>query len=175
MKQSNDLKLKKLIAVKRYLSGDATYRELAGDLGVSKSTLQRWVIWYKTHGSFDEAAPAASYSAEFKLSALQHMWDNRLSYSQTTLHFKIAGYDLLRRWARLFNARGVAALMPDPPQQTQRMTIPSTNPEEKIDPQPTQKELLEQIAYLKMENAYLKKLHALVQSQESKAPVKKRK
>jgi transposase len=55
------------------------------------------------------------------------------------------------------------------------MTIPTTKPEEKNNDQLSQEELLKQIAHLQMENAYLKKLQALVRSQGSKAPLKKRK
>lgn len=163
------------MAVKRYLAGGIVYRDLAAQLGISRSVLQRWVAWYQAHGSFDASAADGPHSAEFKLSALQYMWDNRLSYAQATVHFKIEGHGTLRQWARQFLQHGVTALMPDPTRRPPRMTIPTTKPEPKSNDQLTQKELLEQIAYLQMENAYLKKLQALVQSQGSKAPVKKRK
>jgi transposase len=170
MKHSNDVKLD---AVKRYLRGGIVYRDLASSVGISKSVLQRWVAWYKTHGTFDLVTPAQSADVEFKLSALRHMWENRLSYAQVTLHFKIEGHNTLRQWERRYRQDGVAALMPDPTPAS--MTIPTTKPEPKSSDQPSVEELLAQNAQLRMENAYLKKLQALVQSQGSKAPVKKRK
>ncbi len=172
MKHDNYLKL---MAVKRYLAGGIVYRDLAAELGISRSVLQRWVAWYQAHGCFEPVASAESHTAEFKLSALQHMWDNRLSYAQATVYFKIEGHNTLRQWARQFLQDGVTGLMPAPTRPPPRMTIPTIKPEPKSNDQLTQKELLDQIAYLQMENAYLKKLQALVQSQGSKAPGKKRK
>ena len=172
MKHSKRLKL---IAVKRYLSGGVVYRELASKHGISRSALQRWVTWYKAHNSFEPTKPAEPHSAEFKLSALQYMWDNRLSYGQATVHFKIDGHNTLRKWACLLRQQGVTALMPDRPPQHKSMTIPTTKPEEKKSEQPSYADLIAQNQHLLMENAYLKKLQALVQSQGSKALVKKRK
>jgi transposase len=53
--------------------------------------------------------------------------------------------------------------------------LPTTKAEQKANEKPTVEELLAQNAQLRMENAYLKKLQALVQSRGSKAPAKKRK
>lgn len=165
----------KLIAVRRYLKGGITFRELSADLEVSRSALQRWVAWHRAHGSFAAAVADEPHSAEFKLTALNHMWDNRLSYAKATIDFKIEGHHTLRRWARQFLKNGAAALMPDPLISPPSMTIPTTKPEQESGDQPTVESLKKQIDQLQMENAYLKKLQALVQSQASKAPVKKRK
>ena len=165
----------KLMAVKRYLRGGVTYRDLAARLGIARSALQRWVAWYQVHGAFRHGKSAEAYSVEFKLSALQHMWDNRLSYGQASVHFKLDDHHLLRRWAFQLRKNGVTALMPALPSPSMSMTIPTTQPEEKKNEQPTYAELLAQNGFLQMENAYLKKLQALVQSQASKASVKKRK
>jgi len=42
------------------------------------------------------------------------------------------------------------------------------------DEQRTQEELLQELAYLRAENAYLKKLKALIDAERTQAPVKKR-
>lgn len=172
MKHSNDVKLD---AVKRYLRGGIVYRDLAAGLGISKSVLQRWVAWYRTHGDFESAKAAQLPDAEFKLSALRHMWENRLSYAQVTLDFKIEGHNTLREWERQYRQDGVVAFVPDPPRLPISMTLPTTKAEQKANEKPTVEELLAQNAQLRMENAYLKKLQALVQSRGSKAPAKKRK
>ena len=92
----------KLMAVKRYLRGGITYRDLAARLGIARSALQRWVAWYQVHGEFGPGKSADAYSVEFKLSALRHMWDNRLSYGQASVHFKLDDHHLLRRpWKQL--------------------------------------------------------------------------
>lgn len=172
MKHSNDLKL---AVVKRYLRGGIVYRDLAANVGISKSVLQRWVAWYEAHGGFDSATPGQTPDAEFKLAALRYMWENRVSYAEVTLRFKIEGHNTLRQWARQYRQDGVAALMPDQTRQPKSMTIPTTKPEPKSGVEPSVEELLKQNLQLRMENAYLKKLQALVQSRVSNAPLKKRK
>ena len=163
--------------VQDYLSGGGGYKALSQRHGMAnRSLVERWVMAYQLHGDAGlRKKPRSRYDADFKLSVLQHMWENRLSYAKVTLHFKIEGHNTLRRWARQYRENGVAALMPDPSRQHSRMTIPTIKPEPKNNDQLTVQELIEQNNQLRMENAYLKKLQALVQSQASKAPVKKRK
>ena len=52
----------KLAAVRRYQRGGIVYRDLANELGISKSVLQRWVAWFQTHGSFTDRKPAQAIS-----------------------------------------------------------------------------------------------------------------
>lgn len=171
MKHDN---LFKVAAVRRYLRGGIVYRDLANELGISKSALQRWVAWFHKHGSFIERKRARAYSPEFKLSVLQHMWENQISHTQTCLHFEIPDHTSVGNWARLYATGGVNALMPSKKDVLAPMTIPTTKPETPAkDADRTQKQLLKQIEQLRMENAYLKKLQALVASQGSKASVKK--
>ena len=166
----------KLAAVRRYLRGNIVYRDLANELGISKSALQRWVTWHQAHGSVPEAPSARPYSVEFKVAALRHMWENQLSYSQTAVLFKIPNHTILSSWARLYRNEGVAALMACDRKENTPMTIPTTKPEASAkDADRTEKQLIAEINQLRMENAYLKKLQALVASQGSKASVKKRK
>lgn len=164
----------KLAAVRRYLRGNIVYRDLAMELGVSKSGLQRWVAWHQAHGGVSETERAECYSVEFKVAVLQHMWENRLSYSQTAVLFKIPNHTILGSWARLYRNEGVSALMPRDIRENERMTIPTAKPEGPVkDADRTQKQLIQEIEQLRMENAYLKKLQALVASQGSKALAKK--
>jgi transposase len=158
----------KLAAVRRYLRGGIVYRDLAAELAVSKSVLQRWVAWYRTHGSIAVPQSGESYSVEFKVAVLHHMWENQLSYSQTAVHFKITNHTILSTWARLYHNEGVTALMPHAREKQKRMTIPTAKPEAPTKgAERTQKQLIKEIEQLRMENAYLKKLQALVASQAS--------
>jgi transposase len=164
----------KLAAVRRYLRGGIVYRDLANELGISKSALQRWVAWFHKHGGFIERKPAHAYAPEFKLSVLQHMWENHLSHSQTSLHFDIPDHTSVGNWARLYATGGVNALMQSQKDDSASMTIPTTKPETpSTGADQSQKQLLKEIEQLRMENAYLKKLQALVASQGSKPSGKK--
>jgi transposase len=56
------------------------------------------------------------------------------------------------------------------------MAAPTTKPEPKGDDEKrTREDLLVELQHLRMENAYLKKLRALVQAQQKATPPKKRK
>jgi transposase len=171
MKHDNHFKL---AAIRRYLRGGIVYRDLANELGISKSALQRWVAWHQAHGSAPETARDQPYSVEFKVAALRYMWENQLSYSQVAVLFKIPNHTILSIWARLYRNEGVAALMERDRKVDKRMTIPTAKPEAPTkDAERTQEQLIAENAQLRMENAYLKKLQALVASQGSKASAKK--
>jgi transposase len=164
----------KLAAVRRYQRGGIVYRDLANELGISKSVLQRWVAWFQTHGSFTDRKPAQAYTIEFKMAVLQHMWENRLSHSQTAVFFNIPAHSIVGKWARLFKTGGANALMLRPRETATPMTIPTTKPEAPSkDAERTPAQLVKENEQLRMENAYLKKLQALVASQGSKASAKK--
>ena len=173
MKHDNQFKL---AAVRRYLRGGIVYRDLANELGVSKSVLQRWVAWFRAHGRFVDGKPTHSYTAEFKLAVLQHMWENQLSHSQAAVLFKIPVHTIVGKWARLYKSEGANALMIRPRDIAAQMTTPTTKPEAPVkDDDRTPEQLRAEIQHLRMENAYLKNLQALVASQGSKASAKKRK
>jgi len=165
----------KLAAVRRYQRGGIVYRDLANELGISKSVLQRWVAWFQTHGSFTERKPAQAYTIEFKMAVLKHMWENQLSHSQTAVFFNIPAHSIVGKWARLYETGGANALMLRPREKTATpMTIPTTKPEAPSkDAERTTEQILKENEQLRMENAYLKKLQALVASQGSKASAKK--
>ena len=72
----------KLMVVQRYLSGTAGYQLLSEWHGVGHSMVRRWGDLYGQHGAAGLAKKFSHYSAEFRLSVLQHMWDNDLSYGR---------------------------------------------------------------------------------------------
>ena len=128
-----------------------------------------------------EAPPLASskratFSASQKLEILQYMWVNQLSYMQAAAHFNIRSPGVIPGWERCYHSDGINALaprqrgrpkkMPDLPPPKQKLPID--------DDTRTREELLAEVNHLRMENAYLKKLKALVQQQQAVAPKKRR-
>ncbi len=109
---------------------------------------------YQAHGEAGITKKYTSFSPSEKVEILQYMWANQLSYMQTAAHFNVR------------SRRGRPKKMPElPPQQ------PKAPPD---DDTRTREELLAEVNYLRMENAYLKKLKALVQRQQAAAPKKRR-
>ena len=162
--------------VQEYLEGPMGYVALGKKYDLQHSTVKRWVSWYQTHGMEGLKKKFTHYSAEFKLSVLRHLWDNALSYSQVATHFNIRNPGILAQWVRLYRHGGLGALEPRRKGRQSTMPTPSKMPSPNQEPATQSHEaLLEELNYLRLENAYLKKLQALVQAKEKLARVRKRK
>ena len=167
----------KHMVVRDYLSGHDGYRALARRHGVAnRSLIERWVAAFRLHGDAGLSKKRGRYDADFKLSVLQHMWENQLSITQSAAKFDIRRHSTVGDWERAYREGGVKALMPPPTRRPKKMTIPTTKPE--VPPgedKRSREELLAELEHLRMENAVLKKLHALVQAKQNSAAPKKRK
>lgn len=165
----------KLAVVEHYLAGADGYKAVGRDHGIAYSLVKRWVAFYRHHGADGlKARPRLRYSAEFKLSVVQHMWDNNLSYAETSAHFNIRAQCYVGIWERSFSEGGDEATVPTAQPTPTTMPDPQTNPAPLTEAVPNdetrpREELLVELNYLRMENAYLKKLEALVQANQKAA------
>ena len=167
----------KLKIVQDYLNGPAGDKALAKRYGVPSSMIKKWAGLYRAHGRDGLTKKKASwYSAEFKLSVLKHMWDNVSSFGQTAATFNIRHHAIVGVWERSYRDGGFDALIPRPRGRPKQMCAPPTKPESSpADEKLNREELLAELNQLRMENAYLKKLQALVQARQKATPPKKRK
>jgi transposase len=166
----------KLSVVQQYLDGEGGYTALAREHRLAHSLVKRWVQRFRTHGSEAFKKKFSHYSAEFKLLVLRHMWENELSYGQTAVQFDIRNPGALGVWERSFHSGGLEALKPRPRGRSTAMAVPTAKPDTPSDDEKrSREELLAELDYLRMENAYLKKLQALVQARPKQVPPKKRK
>src|SRR5438128_790939 len=85
-KHSEQFKLK---VVQDYLSGTRGYTSISTQYAVNRSAVARWVSLYQVHGTEGLTKKFRHYSAQFRLSVLQHMWDNELCYGQVAAVFNI--------------------------------------------------------------------------------------
>lgn len=157
----------KLAIVEQYRSGNEGYGLLAARHGVHHAKVRLWVRLYQMHGIAGLERKFSHYSAQFKLTVLQHMWDKKLSYGQAAAAFNIRSQGVLPHWERCYHHGGLDALMPR--QRGKPTKMPDSPPTKKQsstdDASRTRDELLAEVNHLRMENAYLKKLDALVQAQ----------
>lgn len=167
----------KQMVVQDYLSSHEGFRALSLRLGMSnRSLIERWVAAYRLHGDAGLRKKRSRYDADFKLSVLHHMWENRLSVTQTAAKFDIRRHSTVGDWERAYREGGADALASRPITRPKKMTLPTTKPEVPTgEDTRSREELMQELAYLRMENAYLKKLRALVQAKEASAAQKKRK
>lgn len=162
--------------VEHYLTGSAGFTAISRQYEVPRSLLQRWVRFFRLHGSGGLTRKVGRYSAEFKLSVLKHMWENDLSYGQVASRFDIRSQVAVGTWERSYQAGGFDALEPRPAGKPKKMSTPkNTEPQPLPDDETrTRQELLAENRRLRMELEYVKKLDALVQSTKA-AQRKKRK
>ena len=167
-KYSKEFKLK---VVKYYLKHKQGYVSTAKHFGnVSDTMVLHWVRKYKERGEDGlEANKKRSYDGKFKENVVKYMHANHLSYLETAIHFNLGSNNIVRTWEQIYYEKGPQGLYERKKYtksgKPRKMKIPENNPkiEEKDLKNMTKEELLEKYEYLRMENAYLKKLQALVQ------------
>lgn len=165
----------KLSVVGRYLSGTGGFRQVANHFDLSAGLVRAWVARFRLHGEAGLAAGTRRpYTPEFKLSVLQRMWDNGLSYRQTAALFNLPNSSHIGVWERRYQSGGADGLRRRPRTTTIKMKAPTTTPTPNApDEERTREDLLNELNHLRMENAVLKKLKALREAKSAAA--KKRK
>ena len=106
------------------------------------------------------------YSLEFKLSVILDMRNNHFGYSETMRkhfpHLYYKNYYFLKVWERIYLEEGVDGLMKERRGRATKAGIPKKGRPPKLD-KLVEEDLIAENQRLRMENEYLKKLHALVQ------------
>lgn len=160
----------KLSAVLTYLKGTVGYRTLALELGIEPKAFHYWIKRYQYHGVEAFTTTYTSFTVAFKLDVLKYMNDQGTSIRETAAIFNLSTPAVLLSWKKRMDNGGQDALdskkkgRPSMKKDSAKQTKP-TYPENSVEA------LRERIKYLEMENDYLKKLNALVQSKE-KSPNK---
>ena len=150
----------KLEVVKYCIEGHHSIRDAAKKIGIPSSTpIKEWIRKYKEHGPEGLLKQLnSSYSGDFKQSVVEYMHDNHLSATETAVHFRIQTPVVLK-WERIYYEEGPQSLYEERRGRNKNM---SSKPRKKKLSKETEKDLIEEVQQLRMENEYLKKLNALV-------------
>lgn len=175
-KHDEQLKLK---VVKQYLTGGIGFRAVARAHGVARAQARLWVAEYRQHGIDGLRRKGRSqYSAEFKLEALERMQRENLSGMQMRAILGLRDAGALARWERQYHEGGFPALLPRPKGRRPKMStsppVVPTPPDPESDTR-TREQLLKENEYLRAEVAYLKKLDALIRTEQRQTRRAKRK
>ena len=157
-KYSNEFKLK---VVNAYLLGEGGAGTIANKYNVARTCVQQWVAQYELTGSFTK--PTRHFSGEFKLKVLNYQQEHHLSDLQTALIFGITNQGTICAWRKKYITGGTEALF-------QKQGRRSKMPKKSLIPNKPREEWRkdEELAYLRMENEYLKKLTALIQEDKQR-------
>lgn len=163
-------------AVQSYLLGKDSYHGIAERVGIDHKSIIKWVALYKEHGMEGlKLRGYTIYSNEFKLDVLKYMIETGASLLDIAVKFNIPSPYTVLRWKNQLEKEGIGALI-----QTKKGRLPlkqnNQNIEKKSLPNEVAVEKMQaEIERLRMENAYLKKLNALVQNKEKSPNKTKRK
>lgn len=151
----------RLALVQKVVDG-ASVLGTAKEAGVGHRTLRQWVGNYRAGGLEGLFSTKQRYTGSFKQYAVEYRWQKGLSYSQAASELGIPHCATLHAWEKIFLEMGPEGL------QDTRKGRPPTMPKKKkgTEPKTREQELEAKIAHLEMENAYLKKLNALVAERE---------
>lgn len=152
----------KIEAVREYLDGLETKKDIAKRYGVDAKGLQQWIDLYRHHGEDGLRKRYTNYTAEFKMDVLTFMNDTGASPYEAAAVFNIPTRSTVVKWKETAERSGIDALIP------KKKGRPSMNEKPKK-PAPSKQpneSLQEEVERLRMENAYLKKLNALVKEKE---------
>lgn len=137
--------------------------------GIEHSLVKRWVAFYRKFGAegLRFKTNGIRYTADFRLEVVKTLKAESLSLLQACLRFKISSESVILNWIRIYDTQGPEGL------KAIRTGRPIKMPRKPKRPLTREEQLLEELASLKAENAYLKKLHALVQSEKQKEEKRK--
>ena len=157
-KYSDELKLQ---IVKEHQELKLGAKSLQKKYGIHHSLINQWISQYELTGNFTK--PNRNYSGKFKLKVLNYQQEHHLSDPQTALIFQIPGQGTICAWRKKYITGGTEALF-------QKQGRRSNMPKKSLLPNKPREEWTkdEELAYLRMENEYLKKLTALIQEDKQR-------
>ena len=154
----------KLSAITAFLERGKGFRHIAAQFQMETTLRRRWVAAYELHGEASLQGRGKDHSPEFKLLVLQHMWREKLSFRQTAAVFNLGNSTQVGRWQQRYYSGGIEALVSGKKGPHNVMPKRPAKPRKPVlltDEERAHKELLDELQYLRMENAYLKKLKVL--------------
>jgi transposase len=151
----------KLEVVKAVQEKGLSMSEGGSMIGASHSDVWKWVKMYEAHGVEGLLMKKGSYTGDFKLHVIKYMEVNQISATEAAVIFGIPCHKIVGRWVRKYDAEGRESLFIE---NRGRSKMPkNTKSKPPKSDKKTDEDLIAENQRLKMENAYLKKLNALVQ------------
>ena len=152
----------KIRAAQEYLAGKDSQKEIARCYGVHHKVLQQWIKLYRHHGEDGLRKRYTNYTLEFKMDVLTFMNDTGASPLEVAAVFNIPAGSTVLKWKKAVDQSGMDALIP---KKKGRLSMKDKS-KKPVPPKLPNESLQEEVERLRMENAYLKKLNALVKEKE---------
>ena len=158
-----------------YLEGNDGINTIANMVGVHRSVLQNWIQQYELHGDKALETRYTNYSVQYKLDVLNYMNENGTSIRETAAIFNIPTHSTILKWHNQLEHIGIDALQPKKKGRSSMSKDNQKQTKKQVPAEGSVEALQAEVERLRMENAYLKKLNALVQNKEKSPNKTKRK
>jgi transposase len=157
--------------VQYHIANTGGSRKTADHFGIDHATVRNWYQTYQLHGMRAFSKRSQIYTVKDKLKVLQRMEAENWSSRQTSAFFNIPTPYTVQTWLKRYNEGGADALINrrrgrTMPKKPPRPRQPAPDPERSVAGMAPE-EMRQELEYLRAENAYLKKLEALVQEKRS--------
>ena len=158
-KYSNEFKLE---VIKYCIEEHHGYSSTAKYFNISSlETVRRWCKHYEIHGVVGIVKNKNNkYDGKFKQKVVEYIHENHLSASETAIYFNLPQEGAVLKWERIYYEEGPQGLYLERRGRRKNM---SSKPRKKKISKENEEDLIAEVQRLRMENAYLKKLQALVQ------------
>ena len=151
----------KLQVVKYCIEEHHGYKDAAKYFNMKEShTVLKWVRKYQEHGEKGLIKNNQKYDGKFKQNVVEYMHKNHLSLTETYIKFNLGNNQIVAKWEQIYSKEGPQALYEE---RRGRMKKMNFKPRKKKLTTESAEDLIAEVERLRMENAYLKKLQALVQ------------
>jgi transposase len=169
----------KVLVICSIQSGKESCRSAAKKLGSSKSTVQRWLSQYEARGAAGLRQRHGSYDWRLKVKVVRYMLENKLSLLRTATHFNIPNESAVDRWLKTYQRLGASGLQMENKSRKRSSMAGKTHKKSKqhtsTDTEAQKLAALQkEVEYLRAENAFLKKLDALIQQEKADKAQSKR-
>ncbi|MGX7108669.1 transposase [Facklamia miroungae] len=160
-KYAYELKIK---VVEEYIEGKLGYKALTKKYGISSPSLvKNWVYNYKRYctNGLKAIQGKADYSLDFKLNVLHFKQRIGASYKETAIAFNLTNPSMIANWKRIYLEGGSEALnrpIGRPPKVVKKLNKKELRQKNKVTDDSELERVRQQVTYLEIENAYLKKL-----------------
>jgi transposase-like protein len=158
----------KIDAIFRFENGDESLTSIAKSLNLTTTEmLNFWIEKYHFHGPESLKKSYTRYTFEDKLYILNYMNENGLSSLEAAVHLNLPTPGTIRRWRISLGNESVDSLILKKKGHTKLKRDNPKKAKNQIFEEGSLEALQAENERLRMENAFLKKLNALVQEKET--------
>lgn len=157
----------KLDAISRYENGGESLNSIARSLNLTNNeTINFWIKKYQIHGLEAFKKSYTRYTFEDKLNILKFMHENGLSSLETAAEFNLPSPGTIRKWRISLKNDSVDSLILKKKGRPKLKKDSQNETKNQLFEEGSLEALQAENKRLRMENAYVKKLNALVQEKE---------